>query len=235
MDNQINSETSAHDPERHWRHPFNAKESVERVKMLEGKKLDAQVKCGLELLRAKINLKGKRPGEDKGWYAYLFKCGMTQPTAWRRMDLAKEYLSWGGISNRAKPEERDIFAGLEHANGKSFKLNDFRKSRIDMDKLRDSLQAEAKGMRVDTEPGVRLKRALKDAHYIYEKAMPGTKYRDALETLYLTVKNFRDQRVADETAAGLCREGRFEEVRFGPKKTRADFMPYEEEELVAVN
>ena len=127
--------------DKYWVKEFSAVDSIEHVKLFERQKLDAKIKCGLELLRAKLII------GYAGWYKYLFRCGMSPPTASRRKSLAVLFLKWCGI---LKPgdiiSETHIIQGLELAFSKSFKMNDFQKHLFELnyDDIVDSLQ-EATG------------------------------------------------------------------------------------------
>jgi len=128
--------------DKYWTKDFELCDSVEHVKLFEKKKLEAYVKCGLELLRAKLALSHTQ------FLPYLLRCGMSQPTAWRRKEDAVQFLIW---SNILKPTEKatqtHIIAGMELVYDKSFKMNDFQKYRfeLDLDNILDSLTIAAGG------------------------------------------------------------------------------------------
>ncbi len=77
--------------DKYWVKDFNKNDSIEHVKLFERQRLDAKIKCGLELWRAKMIL------ERTTWYPYLYMCGMSQPTSSRRKNLAMLFLTWCGI------------------------------------------------------------------------------------------------------------------------------------------
>jgi hypothetical protein len=61
---------------------FNISASIERVRQFEQRGTEFKVRCGLELLRVKMNI-------DHGvWYAFLVKAGIYPSTATRRMKTA---------------------------------------------------------------------------------------------------------------------------------------------------
>jgi hypothetical protein len=128
--------------EKYWEQPFDSKESIVRVLSFEGTKLEAQVKCGLELWRAKLNI------SHTGFLAYLHKCGISQPTSSRRKKLAKLFLEWAGIlGQNEKVNEHHITQGLNLLQDKPFKMNDFQRYvfELNKDSIYDSLQETAGG------------------------------------------------------------------------------------------
>ncbi len=99
---------------------FQADQSIQRVRDVEGSTLATKVLCGMELWRAKLNL------GHSAWYPYLMKCGISPPTASRRKTLAVEFLLWAGIIREGVEIGEDyVIQGLNLIIEKPFNLNDF--------------------------------------------------------------------------------------------------------------
>jgi hypothetical protein len=125
------------DVEKYWERPFVVNESIQQIRLFESKKLEAKVKCGLELWRAKLHF--RNIGRDKegkcAWYPYLLACGISQPTSSRRKKLAEYFLQWAGI---LVPDDivlnGHIIKGLELIHQNLFILNDFWQHLFDKNK-----------------------------------------------------------------------------------------------------
>ncbi|MBT3363127.1 MAG: hypothetical protein HN837_08950 [Chloroflexi bacterium] len=147
MTAQVQDKPTKASGDNYWESPFSADESINRIHVFESKKLDAQVKCGLELWRAYLCLK------HGTLYPYLFKCGFTISTARNRKERAKKFLVWAGILHEPeKINEEHVRQGLEKAYNKSLSFNDFREHCLDYDALRDSLSKSSNDKVFETRP-----------------------------------------------------------------------------------
>jgi hypothetical protein len=111
------------DGDKFWERSWDIAESVVRCRLYDQKTKESELRCGLELLRAKINL------GHGGWKPYLLRVGMSPTTAWRRMKMASRFLGWSKIKSAKvkRPQERHITKAMESLNseGKYFKMKDF--------------------------------------------------------------------------------------------------------------
>ena len=138
---------------------------------------------------------------------------MSQPTASRRKQLAVDFLGWACITQQRNITETDVIAGLELVSSKSFKMNDFRQARVNLEKLRNSLKGESSGI-TEAEPSFNLGTILKGIHEISEQALHhNTIARDALETIHLTTASFWEELIKEESMMKASQEGRFEDVK----------------------
>jgi len=172
-------ETTAN--QRYWLHGYDAEESVSQIKRCENRKFESKVECGLELSRAKFNI------SHGAWHAYLWKCEMSQPTASRRKQLAIEFLRWQGILPKDNElEEHHVIDGLELVTDKSFIMNDFRMSRIDLEALREELSGE-KGIAIKRQRSLKLTKVIKEVRTIYRRAWRDQEAREAFEIIHKNV------------------------------------------------
>ena len=124
------------DGDRWWYTDFDLGRSVERCRHYHLRSTEANLWCGLELMRAKIHLKHKdedtspvgagRRRDPVG--AFLKAIGISPATASRREALAKRFLSWADIPEAGpyqKPEMQDVVAAMDLLASKSFILKDF--------------------------------------------------------------------------------------------------------------
>ncbi len=172
--------------QRYWLLGYDAEESIRQIKRCEDRKFESKVKCGLELWRTKFNI------NHGAWYPYLWKCGMSQPTASRRKQLATEFLQWREILPKDKElEEHHVIAGLELITDKPFIMNDFRKSRINLEALRTELSGE-KGIAAERKRSLKLTKVIKTVRKIYQQAWHDKQAREALEIIYENVTLMRN-------------------------------------------
>ncbi len=164
--------------QRYWLHDYDAKESIRQVKWCESRKFENKVQCGLELWRTKLNI------SHGAWYPYLWNCGMSQATASRRKQLAAEFLRWRGIlPEDDELEVHHIIDGLELVYDKSFRMNDFRESRINCEALRKELSGENDAA-PNRQRSLKLGKIMKTLREIYRRAGHDKETRAAFEIIY---------------------------------------------------
>lgn len=108
------------DGDKPWKRPFNLAESVVRCRLYYQRAKEIQLKCGLELWRAKLNL------VHGHWEPYLLRIGISPPTAWRRLKLARQFIEWVKIKALIpKLEEEHVTKAMALIHDKSFNMKDF--------------------------------------------------------------------------------------------------------------
>lgn len=193
--------------QRYWLHDYDAKESIRQIKRCENRKFESKVKCGLELWRTKFNI------SHGAWYAYLWKCGMSQATASRRKQLATEFLQWQEILPKDNElEEHHVIDGLELVSDKPFIMNDFRESRINREALRGELSGE-KGIAAKRQRSLKLSKVMKTVSEIYRQARHDKEARDAFEIIYENVTLMWNDFLNLEQMEKASKTEEFEEVR----------------------
>jgi len=193
--------------QRYWLHDYDAKESIRQIKRCENRKFESKVKCGLELGRTKFNI------SHGAWYPYLWKCGMSQPTASRRKQLATEFLQWREILPKDKElEEHHVIDALELITDKPFIMNDFRESRINREALRRELSGE-EGIAAERKRSLKLTKVIKTVRTIYQQAWHDKEARNALEIIYRNVTLMWNDILRLEQMEKASRTEEFEKVR----------------------
>lgn len=97
-------------------HPFSRSESVKKVIAWEITTLEGKVRCGLEILRAKICL------PHGAFIPYLHECHLSRSTGDRRMNIAEEFIRFLGYQGNID-EECILDAMTKCVNLKHFKDN----------------------------------------------------------------------------------------------------------------
>ena len=193
--------------QRYWLHNYDAKESIRQIKRCENRKFESKVKCGLELWRTKFNI------NHGAWYAYLWKCGMSQATASRRKQLATEFLLWQEILSKGNElEEHHVIDGLELVTDKPFIMNDFRESQINREALRRELSGE-KDIAARRQRSLKLDKVIKAVRIIYQQAWCDKEARDAFEIIYENVTLMWNDFLNLEQMGKASKTEEFEEVR----------------------
>jgi len=179
-----------------WLKSFDALASITRIHGYETKGLEQQLKCGLDLWLAKLSL------SHGAWNPYLLRCEFPSlSTAYRRRQLAVEFLLWSEIVQKGKPSEAHVIAGLEMVHAKSFKVNDFRQHifQLNRDKFIDEL-AKATGAEpsppapsLNTQLGFNLRIVLKGIDRINDNfhAWGDTEQGEVISALQMTEDNCR--------------------------------------------
>jgi hypothetical protein len=122
------------DGDKYWERPFDAEESIKRVRQLEGRGTEFKVKSGFELYRAKLNL------EHGDWYRFLYRARIEPSKAQRRMKEAKEFMTWAGVFREEdeKVVEKHVVKAMELVAVKSCILQDFAsKRRLNLNEFQD--------------------------------------------------------------------------------------------------
>ncbi|MFC1977773.1 hypothetical protein ACFLWS_05870 [Chloroflexota bacterium] len=193
--------------QRYWLHGYDAEESIRQIKRCENRKFESKVECGLELCRTKFNI------NHGAWYPYLWKCGMSQATASRRKQLAAEFLRWQEILPNGKElEEHHVIEGLEIVTDKPFILNDFRRSRINWEALREELFGE-KGIAAKRQRSLKLTKVIETVTIIYRRAWHDKEAREALEIIYDNVSSMRNDLLKLDQVGKASKTEESKEVR----------------------
>lgn len=128
--------TAVQDGDRWWYKDVDIGRSVERCRRYHQRSTEANLWCGLELMRVKIILKRKSEGgssSDAGRRrdpvgAFLKVIGISPATASRRETLVKTFLVWADITATGpyeKPEMRDVVAAMDLLASKCFNMKHF--------------------------------------------------------------------------------------------------------------
>jgi len=111
-----------------WRGKPNVLESIKRCLRWERKGKEAQLWCGLEILRVKHYLKNKTKGDEKPGVPFLKAIGVPRYTASRRVTLVKLFMFWAGIADLGKyqtPEESQVLEAMDFLDSKCCNLQHF--------------------------------------------------------------------------------------------------------------
>jgi hypothetical protein len=99
---------------------FNVSESIERIHLFEQRGTEFKVRCGLELIRAKLNL------NHGAWQPFLFKANIYHSTATRRMKIASSFMEWAGLlPPGSRPTDEGVLKAMNLIDGKSCNMHDF--------------------------------------------------------------------------------------------------------------
>jgi hypothetical protein len=99
---------------------FDTNASLERIHLFEQRGTEFKVRCGLELLRAKLNLK------HGAWRPFLFRANIYPSTATRRMKITSAFMEWAGLlPPGSRPTDEGVLKVMNLIDSKSCILHDF--------------------------------------------------------------------------------------------------------------